>query len=75
MTSIDRTPLISFLLNASDTDLHLLFGVIHEIKNAIDFESTDESQVFEIFSTLLWKITEGATMVYEGNSRKDNNNL
>ena len=70
MTSIDRSPLLSFLDNASDTDLHLLFGVIHEIKNAIDFESTDEAQVFEIFSTLLWKITEGATMVYEGNSRK-----
>jgi hypothetical protein len=65
----DRSDLISFFENIADHHLAELFEIIHEIKNAIDFETSSEKLTFECFAGVLWKVTAGATMLREGKSR------
>ena len=65
----DRSDLISFFENIADHNLVELFEVIHEIKNAIEFETPSEQLTFEMFAGLLWRVTAGATMISEGKSR------
>jgi hypothetical protein len=65
----DRSDLISFFENIADHNLSELFEIIHEIKNAIEFETPSEQLTFECFSGVLWKVTAGATMVREGRNR------
>ena len=65
----DRADLISFFENIADHHLKELFEIIHEIKNAIDFETPSEKLTFECFAGLLWRYTAGANMVREGKNR------
>lgn len=67
---VDRSDIISFFQNTSDVDMRILFGIIHEIRGCIIYESRDEEEIFDLFSTLLWKITAGADMVLDGKNRK-----
>ena len=68
-SSPDRADLISFFKNIADHNLVELFEIIHEIKNAIEFETPSEKLTFECFAGVLWRYTAGANMVKEGKNR------
>jgi len=65
----DRADLISFFENIADHNLAELFEIIHEIKNAIKFETQSEKLTFECFAGVLWSVTAGALMLKEGKNR------
>jgi hypothetical protein len=66
---IDRSDLLSFFENISEFHIRELFSIINEIKNVIEYESESEKRTYEMFCTLLWRVTDGADMVLDGKNR------
>lgn len=70
MRQSEREDLISFFENVADHNLRELFDIVQEVKDNIIFDTTSEEQTFDMFSTYLWKATEGYELVVDGKNRK-----